>query len=83
MKYKLSTDVGINNLNLSSYVDKSLLIVDYFSTIDSVLSKTMNRDIHKLYDSIIVTKNNCYTGTVSIKKLLEYYSNYKFLRKAI
>ncbi|URZ15291.1 EAL domain-containing protein [Clostridium felsineum] len=53
-------------------MDKNALIVDYNTNIGDTAKMAMERDSDKIYDYVIVTKNNYYYGIVTIKKLLEF-----------
>ncbi|WP_099188945.1 GGDEF domain-containing protein [Tepidibacter mesophilus] len=53
-------------------MDKSPLIVDYYTPINKVLEVAMARDDNKVYDNIIVTKGSNYGGIVSIRELVKY-----------
>lgn len=56
---------------ISSLMDKSFLAVDCRTPIDSVSNLAMAREPEKLYDFIVVTRENRYLGTVTIKDLLQ------------
>ncbi|NYC93338.1 EAL domain-containing protein [Clostridium acetobutylicum] len=53
-------------------MDKNALVVDYNTSINSAAKMAMQRDTDKIYDYVIVTKNNTYYGIVTIKNLLEF-----------
>ncbi|CAH2214507.1 GGDEF domain-containing protein [Tepidibacter aestuarii] len=53
-------------------MDKSPLIVEYYTPINKVLEVAMARDDDKVYDNIIVTKGYNYGGIVSIRELVKY-----------
>ncbi|MTI70643.1 MAG: GGDEF domain-containing protein [Firmicutes bacterium] len=57
---------------ISLLMDKSPLIVDYYTPIKKVAENALTRPHKKTYDNIIVTKGSKYYGLVSIKKLLQY-----------
>ncbi|MGE7093833.1 GGDEF domain-containing protein [Lysinibacillus sp. NPDC048646] len=46
------------------------LIVDCFTPITEVSTEAMQRRAEDLYDDVIVTKDNCFFGVVSIRELL-------------
>ncbi len=52
-------------------MDCDFLAVDYSTPIDVVSQMAMSRPPEKLYDFIVVTKDNKYLGTVTIKDLLQ------------
>lgn len=56
---------------ISSLMDRSFLAVDCQTPINSVSNLAMAREPEKLYDFIVVTKENQYLGTVTIKDLLQ------------
>ena len=56
---------------ISSIMDREFLTVDYQTTTTIVSKKAMQRDMHKIYDFITVTKNGRYYGVVTVKDLLE------------
>ncbi|PRX31067.1 EAL domain-containing protein (putative c-di-GMP-specific phosphodiesterase class I) [Orenia metallireducens] len=68
-----------NNLNqnkdIGSIIKENPLKVDYYTAIEEVIDKSMKRDFVDIYDCIIITKNNNYFGTVSIKELLKFFLN--------
>jgi len=53
-------------------IKKTPLKVDYYTVIEEVIDKSIKRDFVDLYDCIIITKDDNYFGTVSIKKLLKF-----------
>lgn len=57
---------------VSLIMDTKALIVDYYKLLNEVSQNAMARDNEKLYDNIIVTKDNKYYGIVTVKKLLDY-----------
>ncbi|MDW5298765.1 MAG: GGDEF domain-containing protein [Sedimentibacter sp.] len=59
------------NKTISEIMDKNFLSVDYKTPISEVSSIAMSRPINKLYDFIVVTENEKYIGTVTIKNLLQ------------
>ncbi len=56
----------------SIVMNRSPLIVDYITPINTVSKLAMKRDDSTLYDYVIVTKDNKYRGIVTIKRLLEH-----------
>ncbi len=56
---------------ISCLMDCDFLAVDYQTPIDAVSQLAMSRPAEKLYDFIVVTKENKYAGTVTIKDLLQ------------
>ncbi|MCG9969733.1 EAL domain-containing protein [Pelotomaculum terephthalicicum JT] len=56
---------------ISVIMDVSPLIVEEDATIELVSQVAMNRDRIKIYDYIIVTKNNLLKGVVSVQNLLD------------
>ncbi len=59
------------NKPIKEIMSKEFLGVDCKATIDVVAKKAMLREIDKIYDFIIVTKENKYQGIVTGKDLLE------------
>lgn len=59
------------NKPIKEIMSKEFLGVDCKATIDVVAKKAMLREIDKIYDFIIVTKENKYQGIVTVKDLLE------------
>lgn len=51
-------------------MDRNPLIVDYYTPLDKTTNFAMNREISKIYDCVIVTKDSKYFGLVTIKSLL-------------
>ncbi len=56
---------------ISSLMDCDFLSVDCKTPISAVSHMAMSRPAEKLYDFIVVTKNDKYLGTVTIKDLLQ------------
>lgn len=52
-------------------MDSNPLIVDYYTTLDKVSKIVISRDEDKLYDYIIVEKDNKYYGIIPVISLLE------------
>lgn len=59
------------NKAISTLMETDFLSVDFQTPISTVTHIAMSRPADKLYDFIIVTKNNEYLGTVTIKDLLQ------------
>lgn len=59
------------NKPISFLMDRCFLVVDADTPVNVVSSIAMARQNDKLYDFIVVTKNNRYLGTVRIKDLLQ------------
>lgn len=71
---KLSGHFGFSlhqNKSISDLMDKEFLSVDCETPIGLVSSMAMSRSDENLYDFIIVTKEEKYLGTVTIKDLLQ------------
>ncbi|MCQ2011106.1 EAL and GGDEF domain-containing protein [Sporolactobacillus sp. STSJ-5] len=58
------------NQPISVLMDRDFISVDYRTPINEVSKLAMSRPQDKLYDFIVVTKENRYFGTVTIKNLL-------------
>jgi diguanylate cyclase (GGDEF) domain len=56
---------------ISLLMDRDFLAVDHQTPIDAVSRFAMSRPPEKLYDFIVVTRENQYLGTVTIKDLLQ------------
>ncbi len=56
---------------ISCLMDRDFMSVDYQTPIDAVSHLAMSRPPEKLYDFIVVTKEDKYLGTVTIKDLLQ------------
>ncbi len=59
------------NKPIEKLLETEYLSVDEQTTVDIVSQKAMVRSPEKIYDFIVVTSNNNYFGTVTIKDLLE------------
>ncbi|WP_076850062.1 GGDEF domain-containing protein [Rubeoparvulum massiliense] len=71
---KLSGHYGFTlnqNKSISEIMDRSFLAVDHHTPISTVSTLAMARPNDKLYDFIVVTENDQYIGTVTIKDLLQ------------
>ena len=70
----LATQYGVAvHMNRSIYplMDKDPLIVDYHTPLELVSKSALLRKDNDIYDSILVTKEDKYFGTVTVKMLLE------------
>ena len=70
---KLSHQYGFSlfyNKPVEQIMDTTPLIIDAGQTIEEAAEKAMSREDSKLYDHIIVTKNNRLYGIVAIRKML-------------
>lgn len=56
---------------VDSVMDKSPLIVDEDTPIETVSQLAMNREQTKLYDAILVVKNQIFQGLVSVQSILD------------
>lgn len=71
---KLSGNYGFalyQNKPISQLMDTDFLSVDYKTPVSIVSAIAMSRPNAKLYEFIVVTKNDKYIGTVTIKDLLQ------------
>lgn len=71
----LATQYGVavfSKRPISLIMDRSPLIVDFYSTVTEVAKAAMSRIDENLYDYVIVTKENLYYGIVTIKSLLDF-----------
>lgn len=71
---KLSGHYGFTlnqNKPISDIMDDNFLSVDSKTSISDVSSIAMSRPNNKLYDFIVVTENDEYIGTVTVKDLLQ------------
>ena len=65
-------DFSLNkNKKISKIMDKKFLSVDYKTPTSMVSSMAMSREDDKIYDFVVVTKNDKYLGIVTIKELLK------------
>lgn len=74
ISFKLSGHYGFTlnqNKPISGIMDKDFLSVDFCTPISTVASMAMSRPSSELYDVIVVTEDNKYIGTVTIKDLLQ------------
>ncbi len=72
--YRLGKRFGVSlfiKKPIKSVMDKHPLIVEANDSIERVSKKAMSRDENKLYHYIIVTKDEKYIGTLSVRRLLE------------
>jgi len=56
---------------IKAIMDEKPMIVDFFDTVEDVSQRAMERDIARIYNCIIVIKDNDYFGVVSIRNLLD------------
>ncbi|MGM0380246.1 MAG: GGDEF domain-containing protein [Bacillota bacterium] len=80
--FQLGTRFGFNlymDRCIEKVMDHNPLIVDYNESLSKVSKLTMQRSHEKIYDEIIITKDNLYFSTVSIKDLLLEVSRQKIL----
>lgn len=71
----LATQYGLvifSKRPVSLIMDRTALIVDYNTDINKTAKLAMERAADKIYDYVIVTKDNQYYGIVTIKTLLEF-----------
>ena len=71
---KLATQYGVAlymHRKISLVMDKNPIIVDYYMPLEQVSKIAVSRSEEKLYDYIIVTKNEEYYGVITIRRLLE------------
>lgn len=73
--YNLSKRCIAKNL-----IDKDFITVDLNTPIEKVASLAMERKTEKVYDAIIVTKDNLYYGVASIRDLLKSTINLQVTR---
>lgn len=74
LSLKLSGYYGFTlnqNKFISQLMEKDFLTVDYKTPINVVSAMAMDRPNNKLYDFIVVTQNDKYIGTVTVKDLLQ------------
>lgn len=74
LAFKLSGQYGYSlhqNKRISEIMDTNFLSVDCKTPISEVSKLAMARPNHKLYDFIVVTEDEKYFGTVTIKDLLQ------------
>ena len=73
LSFKLSGQYGFSlyrNKRISEVMDRDFISVDSKTPVSTVSSIAMSRGSDKLYDFIVVTENEKYLGTVTIKDLL-------------
>ncbi|RAK11736.1 diguanylate cyclase (GGDEF)-like protein [Halanaerobium saccharolyticum] len=78
--YRLGSRFGYNlymQKNVKAVMDSKPLIIDFDESVLKVSKIAMRRSQEKIYDSIIITKNNKYYGIMSIKDLLIEVSELK------
>lgn len=77
----LATQYGVavfSKRPVSLVMDTHPLVVDYYTPISEVSKVAMNRTNNKVYDIVIVTREDNYYGIVTIKKLLQYATKLEF-----
>lgn len=57
--------------DITNLMDKSPLVVDRFSPVEVVARRAMQRDKHKIYDHVIVTREDKLLGTASVQDILD------------
>jgi diguanylate cyclase (GGDEF)-like protein len=80
--FQLGTRFGFNlymDRCITKVMDRHPLIVDYYTPMTEVSQLTMQRSQEKIYDEVIITKDNAYFSTVSIKDLLLQVSEQRIL----
>lgn len=63
---------------ISLVMDTDALIVDYYTPVREVSMMAMSRASSKIYDYIIVTKNNKYIGIVTVQSLLNFTTKLEY-----
>ncbi|WP_018247606.1 EAL domain-containing protein [Orenia marismortui] len=58
---------------IDSMLKAKTLVVDFNTSIEEVLEKVTKRNSRDFYDCVIVTQDNKYFGTVSIKDILSFF----------
>ncbi len=66
-----------SNRPISKIMYEQALVVDYFTPINVVAKKAMERSDDRLFDDVIVVKGNQYFGLVTMKKIMEYALMYE------
>ncbi|GAU76922.1 GGDEF domain-containing protein [Fusibacter sp. 3D3] len=66
-----------SNRPISKIMYEHALVVDYFTPINVVAKKAMERSDDRLFDDVIVVKGNQYFGLVNMKKIMEYALMYE------
>ncbi len=67
------------NKPIRNIMDQNFMNVDCKTTIDVVGKNAMKRDFDKLYDFIVVTRNDHFRGTVTVKDLMEKLIEIEFV----
>ncbi|TDX52947.1 EAL domain-containing protein [Orenia marismortui] len=78
--FRLGTKYGYSvfmDRAIKLIMDQNPLIVDFNTPIEEVSNQAMSRGFDDVYDCIIVTKNQKYSGIVSIRVLLDKFSKIK------
>ena len=71
---QLATNYGLSIYSrrpIRLLLDTAPLQLDYQTSIDTAIEKAMQRNSAQVYDSVIISQNNQYYGTATIKDLLE------------
>lgn len=66
-----------SNRPISKIMYVQALVVDYYTPINVVAKKAMERADDRLFDDVIVIKGNQYYGLVTMKKIMEYALMYE------
>lgn len=61
-------------------MDQNFLVVDYHTPLEQVSKLAVARGEESLYDYIIVTKQECYYGIITVKQLLEKITDLEIKR---
>lgn len=67
------------NKPVRNIMDGDFMQVDWQTTIDVVGKNAMQRDFDKIYDFIVITNQNKYQGTVTVKDLMEKLIEIEFV----
>lgn len=60
------------NKPVSRIMDTHCMVVDYNTPVKDVADLVLTRPQERIYDNIVVTKNNAYAGMVTVVELLKY-----------
>ncbi len=66
-----------SNRPIAKIMNEQALIVDYYTPINVVAKKAMERPDDRLFDDVIVIKGSQYYGLVTMKKIMEYALMYE------
>ena len=78
--YKLGTRYGYSiymDKTAEEIMNKNPITFNYYTPINKVSKIAMNRKEENIYDYIIITKNNKYYGSVSVRDILMRFSELK------